>query len=397
MSTKKIISFLIILCVGFSFNTYVTKNFLHFGDFGAEGLPTILGIIIWLYIIIKSVKNDKLNIDLSMLIYSSYLVYLFSITALITVFLDQSLLKFIFFYQYLPVISLLLVNKFNEEIDFNFILYWICIFSALSALFGILQFFGLNGVVPIDINRARGLSRSTLNFSSLMFLGFIAACNLRNIKARNLFALLIFIGVLVSQSRGAIVAVAIFTLINFYNNKKFYQIMLAYLTILIILSIIIQFNFDLIGYMRNNNSFNELIYRLTNIASVSTDDNSLRVARYLQFFKSFNPFGSGVGSTGPGANRFEEGIHFESFLLNILFQGGMIAILFWPIFILNLYIKFKPLLQGFVALILSYLSMMALQQNCETPSVNVMAWILIFLLILKSRITNKNAFVNSVN
>lgn len=390
--------YILLFCV-FAFCTYVTQHIFHLNEFLAEGIPTIIGNFIVLYVGIKLVNSNFKPHKTELYLYLTYLTYLISITLFSILFNNENLFKLIFIYQYLPVFFLLLnvskvgTNKLDFETENAFII--IGLLGSISAIFGVMQFLHLIEIVPLDITRARGLSRSTLNFSALMFLSYVAAANISNLKIRNIFLILILAGTFASQSRGALLSIGIFTAFNFYNSRGFYKACLCYFSLFIIVLMILDLRYHVIDYFIKNTGIGDLLLRLRNGSNLSSSDNSLRVQRYLFFFQDFSPFGKGIGGTGPAANRLQEGIHFESFILNILSQGGLVAILFWPIFAFLSIIRLIPVSSKIIAVVVSFFSMMALQQTFENPSVNLTAWLLVILYIMKySRSYTKNEAIN---
>jgi hypothetical protein len=390
--------YILLFCVS-AFCTYLTQHIFHLNEFLAEGIPTIIGSFIVFYVGIKFVRSNFKPYNAELYLYLTYLTYLISITLLSSIINNENLFKLIFIYQYVPVFILLLnfskagANKLYFETENAFII--IGLLGSISAIFGVMQFLHLIEIVPIDISRARGLSRSTLNFSTLMFLSYVAAANISNLKIRNIFLILILAGVFASQSRGALLSVGIFTAFNFYNSRGFYKACICYFSLLAIFLMVLEVRYDVVDYLFKNTGASDLFLRLKNGSNLSSPDNSLRVQRYLSFFQDFSLFGRGIGSTGPGANRLQEGTHFESFILNILSQGGLVAIFFWPIFAFLSILRLLPVSSKILAIIVSFFSMMALQQTFENPSVNLTAWLLVFLYIMKySRSYTNNEKIN---
>lgn len=400
---RSIISPTIVLIFVFStFTTYVIQHVLGFGEYIAEGVPAILGMAIlgyfYLNILEKGAKIDKVTFHL----FFSYVLYLLILTCFIIVSKDENPLKLIFFYQYVPflMISFAWCDIQRIRLDPQVIFLAISVAGSVSAIFGMLQFFQAIEFIPIDINRSRGLSRSTLNYSSLLFLAYIACTNLDNLKLRQILSAFILCGVLSSQSRGAILGVLLYTIIRFYRNKVFYKGFITYFIFCAVIIFVLDWKYKIYEYLAQHLGFSELIYRLGNSANITSSDNSLRVQRYLEFFKQFSVFGNGIGSTGPAANRFQEGVHFESYVLNLLSQGGLLSILFWPIFLVVIKIRVNYLTSHVIALAVSFFSMMALQQTFETPSVYLMAWLVLVCLIIDSGnkiLKNQEKFVDETN
>lgn len=366
---------LIFVTSALAFNTYLTQEFLGLNEFLAEGIPLIVGFI---FIIFSMRKSVKLN--LTLFVYLIYIIYLMLVTLYYIVLENHNFIKLLFLYQYIPFIIIisnlkdikqsLLIKSVSQE-SYKII----CIFASISSVIGILQFFNLIDIVPIDINRARGLSRSTLNYSSLLFLAFICASQINKDKLKILFMILIYIGLLASQGRGGIFAATLYYLILNVTNLK--KIFLGSLVITIIFVAIYFLDDTYIAYYPNVLILRD---RLLNGLSMENDlGNSLRVITYSRILEEFNFFGIGVGSTGPAADRFQPGTGYESFTLALVAQGGIVGILVYAIIGTNECINSKHINRATVALILSYFFMMSTQQTFETPTVNILAWIIIIL------------------
>lgn len=376
----------ILIFISSAFVTYLTQHVMGFGEYVAEGVPTILGVAILGYFCLDILQRGARLDRVTFYLFFTYTAYLLVLTCFVIVFNDENTLKLIFAYQYLPfvIIAFAWCDIRRIRLDPQVVFLAISVAGSISAIFGILQFFHAIEFIPIDINRSRGLSRSTLNYSSLIFLAYIACANLNNLKLRQILSVFIVCGALSSQSRGAILGIVLYTIIRFYRNKTFYKGLLSYSIFCVLIFSILDWKYKVREYLVQQPAFSELIYRLGNSANIASDDNSLRVQRYLEFFKQFSVFGNGIGSTGPAANRFQQGIHFESYVLNLLSQGGLLSILFWPTFLLVIKMRVNILTSHILAIAVSFFSMMALQQTFETPSVYLMAWLLLICLIVDS-------------
>ena len=118
--------------------------------------------------------------------------------------------------------------------------------------------------------------------------------------------------------------------------------------------------------------------------------NSLRLVSYSRILDEFNLFGLGIGTTGPAAERFQEGTGYESFTLALIAHGGLVGILTYVIIGIIQYTKNQHININILALVLGYFFMMTVQQTFETPSVNILAWIILFLNLSNYRHIKRN-------
>ena len=183
------------LFIAMTYCTYVIQENLPGGEYVAEGVPLIIGLLISLFFLIKVLNTRaKIKFKLLFIVYLIYFVYIILTTVAYVIVENHNPLRMLFLYQYFPMFTLILMmgNEHIFHINKQKIFITIGFFASLSAVYGILQFLGFEPGVPIDINRARGLSRSTLNYSSLMFLGFVAASLISRKSLRIIFSMIIF-------------------------------------------------------------------------------------------------------------------------------------------------------------------------------------------------------------
>lgn len=300
------------LIIIFSYITLVTQSISN--EITAEALPLFF-LLIFLLANQKNTLNKNFSLNLFLLILLS--LYMFISTILFNG-INGSL---IFSYQIIFLILSLLIS-IPENFNTNRVYISIGLISAITSLISIIIYYylfdGLN-IPLIDLNiqsdsgRARGLSRSTLNYSSLSLLGLLATLQIRNnTLLKHILLSLILLGIIISKSRGALlpalVALTYFS-ITYYKKKN-----ILFLIIVVILI------FNLLPtwfYERFASSFN----------FYSERSNVDRLYSYSQFFENFTFHGMGYGSTGPAALRFNEhAIGFESYLLQFLYQSGFIGI-----------------------------------------------------------------------
>lgn len=357
-----------------AFCTYLTQYIFNFGEMVSEGLPLILGLFYFALVVKKKFKIEIIPLSI-------YLTILLIYTQLTISTKNGSYFQYIFLFYYLPVyLFFLYPDRMKNEAES--ILKIITIMSIISAIVGITQYFNLQTIIPTDLNfRARGLSRSTLNFSSLLFVGYIAADNTK-FKLKNLFKIIIFIGLLSSSGRSGILSVFIY---EFIKNLKSTKIIILFFIFIVLFFFILQTKFGS-SFENLNYTFNKLL----NTFNFSTADNSQRLASYLLFFDNFDLYGAGLGTTGPGAGRFTNNpFGFESFLLHTFYHGGIIALIFFPIILFLVLRNYHLLSIKKVSIIISYLAMMTAHQTFETPSVNIIAW-----LVIISSFNLGNKFIN---
>jgi hypothetical protein len=345
-----------------AFCTYLTQYIFNFGEMVSEGLPLILGLFYFALIVKKNFKIEIIPLSI-------YLTILLIYTQLTISTKNGSYFQYIFLFYYLPVyLFFLYPEKMKNEAEI--ILKIITIMSVISAIVGITQYLNLQTIIPIDLSfRARGLSRSTLNYSSLLFVGYIAADNTK-FKLKNLFKIIIFIGLISSSGRSGMLSVIIY---EFIKNLKSTKIIILFLIFIVLFYFILQTKFG--------SSFENLQYtsnKLLNSFNFSTNDNSQRLASYLLFFDNFDVYGAGLGTTGPGAGRFTNNpFGFESFLLHTFYHGGIIALIFFPVILFLVLRNYHILSIKKISIMISYLAMMTAHQTFETPSVNIIAWLVI--------------------
>jgi hypothetical protein len=337
----------------------------------AEGLPLILGFIYLSLLVTKKIFTKKINILLIL-----YILLLITFTQLRILQDNSTYYKYVFIFYYIPLFLLYCCSK-KIIIDSEYIFKIITIISVISSFYSISQYFHLQEFIPLDNTRGRGLSRSTLNYSSLMLLGFIAADHCK-LKFSKISKIIIFAGAIFSLGRGGVLSIIIYELIKNMNQyRKIIQIFLLIFVFFFML-LVLKTYFD---FALNSNHlgfeliFDKLYYSLD---FVKDPGNKQRLDFYKMFFDHFQFFGSGLGTTGTAAARFtHEWFGFESFGLAILYQGGFLSLPVGITLILAAFWYNKPLTYKKVAIVFSYLSIMFAQQTFETPAVNIISWIVL--------------------
>ncbi len=367
------------LYIAMTYCTYLVQKNLG-GEYIAEGVPLILGLIVAFFFLIK-VMNAKFKIRFKTLffMYLFYFLYITIITLIFIIIDNHNPYRLLFLYQYFPMFTVILMlgNEHLFHIKRELILITIGFFATLSAVFGILQFLGFEPGVPIDINRARGLSRSTLNYSTLMFLGFVASNLISKKSLRIVFSLIIFAGVLASQGRGGIFAcVAFYMAYMLFSNFKVSNIIFSVLSIMVMI-------FLAYFYLPEDNlkNFEILTERLLIAFDANDPSNSQRLYSMTKFFDEFRVVGLGAGITGPAAERFESGTGYESFLLATIVQGGIFGLFMMIVLWSTIFLRLSQVKIEIFAYLVGLIFMMMVSQTLETPSINIMVWLLLIVLI----------------
>ena len=354
--------------VVFAFCTFITEKIFGFNEKFAEGLPLIFGFTYFWIVLEKRISIKALPLTI-------YLIILLFFTQIAIIKNNGSFYQFIFIYSYLPAYLLYHYSK-KIIIDAELIFKIVSVTCVISALFGILQFLQLQNFIPIDINRARGLSRSTLNYSTLLFLGYIAV-DFTNYKLKNFFKIIILIGIIFSLSRSALLSIIVYEFIKNINSFRFYIKNAIFFILLLVL--IQAYDFKNIEEISNR------FYSGFNFKS--DESNVQRLYSYQTIIEEFSLFGQGLGSTGPAAARFNKSASgFESFLLALIYQGGIAFFFLMPFIILCAKLLLIPLTLRKCAVIASYIAMMAGHQTFETPAVNMIGWLVILTILNHDKI-----------
>ena len=221
------------------------------------------------------------------------------------------------------------------------ILFWLSFCGSLVSLAGLLQYLGLLVIPPLDGFRARGLSRHTIQFSSLLLVSFYANELLSFFRPHvsHLFRTALVIGIICSLSRGAIGSIFLFFLFRYafpflahvFVSRAITRSSLSYL---ILLAVVVGF-----GLRRLLPSAAAMASRLLSTFDFATDATNLeRVSSWTLYLDNISILGVGLGSVGSGASKLSSGavLNFESFLLGLIYQGGLFQLIFLPAFILIL-------------------------------------------------------------
>jgi hypothetical protein len=343
------------------FCTYLFSKIFNFGEIVAEGIPVISGLIYFFTIIKKNIFTRRT------LFLTTYFIIILVYTQIAIINSDhQEYYRYFFIYSLLPAYLLYCCSEkilFDQQLIFNMT----TIIALISALVGISQFLHLQSYIPLfDSYRAQGLSKSTLNYSTLLFIGYVAT-SYSDLKVKKIIQIIILLGVICSLSRSAIVAILIYELID--NIKFFFLI--------VILTILLS---AILYLLRGESALIDVILSKYSLAASFTKDigNVARLVGYKQGIYSIDIIGHGLGSTGPAVDRFSNNwVAFESFLINSIYTGGFAFFIFVPFIFFFALDGLKPMTKKKIALILSYLFMIIAHQTFETPSVNIMAWLVL--------------------
>lgn len=343
------------------FCTYVVSNNFNFGEMVAEGIPLISGLI-YFFIIIK--KNIFIQRTLFL---TTYLIIILVYTQISIINSDhQEYYRYFFIYNFLPAYLLYCCSEkilFDKQLIFNMI----AIIALISALVGISQFLHLQSYIPLfDSYRAQGLSKSTLNYSTLLFIGYVAV-SYSDFKVKRIIQIVILFGVICSLSRSALFAILAYQLID--DIKYFFLII-----ILAILLLCISYLF------MNDSPLIEVLFNKYYLSMNFAKDigNVARLDGYKQGIYSIDIIGPGLGSTGPAVDRFSNNwTAFESFLINSMYTAGFSFFIFVPFIVFFALDGLRPITKKKISIILSYLLMITAHQTFETPSVNIIAWLVL--------------------
>lgn len=358
-----------ILCLFILFPVFGTYLFAYLhGDYLAEALSVFCIFILSGFLVCRSkISYDSSRTTIFILAISG--AYLFSIALARMIFEGAGLsgyiyllfsgLTYIFF-----VVSTVPVFRIPVS-DRELVAFAIVLLGCFSAIFGVAQKFSdLPIFPPIDISRARGLSRSTLNFSVLLYI----ALNFYLLVFRRYSYILLgilYLGIFASLGRAYILGSLVLTVIVFKTRAQRIFIILI---------------FFVIAMLIYGGNFSEIIehYELNRVFDPESieDADRDRFNSYKRIFDELSFLGFGFSSVGPAAGRFLPYEHgFESFLLNLLFQCGWMAVVFVYVFLKN----FKKLKIDFDAkvLLLGWAPPLVLSQALENPTA-----LLLFILWL---------------
>jgi hypothetical protein len=141
-----------------------------------------------------------------------------------------------------------------------------------------------------------------------------------------MISLILSLAILLSFSRSAFLGlvIALFLLITTVV-KNHRQLLILFLMSLVLVSALF------LGYSKGGRQVKDIF---THGASQETHASSLKISidelknRYQKDFKTF-VFGSGLGSAGPSAMKYGDGIVSESWYFQVLLEVGLVGLLLW--------------------------------------------------------------------
>lgn len=373
---KGVFSLLILLLCFSVTSTGIINNYV--GYFESELVGVVLTSLICFCILVRKGKFDKIDllfVFLSLYAFGVSLIYLGK-----GVIEEKNL-----FGMYLYVLPMVIFLCRDAEIIkkyANRYLMGIFFFLILSSIYSIFQHQLKLNWIPWDSWRATGFMRSTLNYSGLVTLCFFPLMLLRMNRVIKFIGLaVILIGLQFSQSRGAMISIIfpylLVSLVTIGKIKLPLRKMLGYMVGFYVVAgvLLYVFAFSDLG--------NAIVDRLSTITDFSGDASNVgrqeSWSMALQMIAT-NPFGHGVGQVGSTISYFVENvIDIESFILSILYDIGIVGILYfvipfkWAFKSVRVYAKqHKKVMAMFLICILIQASV---QATYITPSLLVVFWL----------------------
>jgi len=229
-------------------------------------------------------------------------------------------------------------------------------------------------------------------FRSLSFLGgpnqlgsyllpafFIALFNLNKLlssrKSQCFVLITLFLGIFLSMSRAAFIGLAFGLLIYIISvNIKRWKILL---TVVFGLSLLILFSYQLYNSSLIFKDF--IIHGQSQFLHLTALQSSWQYFKELDIFDKI--FGIGLGTAGPLAVKYGEGIVSESWFFQIIFEMGVAGFILWlTLFVLILIGLVRKKMFGlFYALISVIITSLFLHTLADNPALSYSLFILIGL------------------
>lgn len=311
------------------------------GSVFAEGSIILLTFFLMIMLVIDKTTIGKF--DIIMLFIAIYSIF---ITVIRIINNEIELTSLICFYSYL-LPSLIFINRkhnfFKNNANIFFKVFTIMI--LINALYAIFQRFCINAIIPLEFNRARGLMKTTLNFSGIIGVMFFPIISyfttVKNKLIVSFTVAMILIGSIFSLSRGLFANLLLgFAIAPFFQTfilKKYNkQIIIKYIGTAMIA--ILAFMFILI--ILNQLGILEQFDRLLHIFDYQNDKaNTIRTAKWSNFFDYFiaKPFGYGVGQIDSGTIFVSKPVNFESYILDTVYSIGLLSIPYFLIPVIYIY------------------------------------------------------------
>jgi hypothetical protein len=256
----------------------------------------------------------KMRINLLKKLFIPALVlFLFISINIIMVIYSDEWARLLFLYPYFFFLALLLIPAYSENYgpDNSFLITTFIIFACISSIYAILQRYGIEIILPFEnAIRATGLSRSSLNLTGCLLAIFgMGIFSIKDSYKKLAVLSIVFLGILAAGGRGGIVSAVILLILVYFKKLKSVNLLIG---CLILSCLIFLFSYD--WFLRSFSAFN----------FVSDQSNIDRLNSYLKFFSEFDFMGRGVGTTSPAAQRFIEVTGFESSVLNMIYEVGVL-------------------------------------------------------------------------
>lgn len=201
-----------------------------------------------------------------------------------------------------------------------------------------------------------------------------------------LFSLVIFLAILLTFSRSAILGlfIGVLIFITLYTRSKFLKIASW---------LVVSVGAIMIVYLYQKGPPN-----IQSFLAHGTSQNFHQEA-YLNFVNTFSEsygvekiFGHGVGTAGPIVIKYNSGIIPESWYLQLLFELGIVGLLLW---FLNLFFLFKETFKREPSLFLSLLAVsitaLFLHTWADNPALTYSIFILLGINIAKEKTDGNNS------
>lgn len=352
----------------------------------AESLALLSISILMLFLLFQKFKYNLTD-------YLFIFVVLYSIIITIIYILkgEINITAFVGIY-YFTVPCLIYLNRNNKFLKNNskFYFHILSFFILLNSLYAIYQVINPNAFFAIDGIRARGLMKSTLNYSGILGASFIPLVTFyfRNKLKKISKIAIILIGGFLSMSKGFFTNIILGYFFSFplqiLLNKKINKSQIKLFRIIIIIILII-FCFSIFIFIKYDlfDRFNVLI------SIFDYKNNESNIARYnywTSFFQFFvnNPFGYGIGRIASGTSFVTNAVNFESYILDTLYSIGIIGFIYFYIAFVWILKKIKNIQnsanqQALLMFSIGIFIQNLVQVSMLTPATLLITWLTIIL------------------
>ena len=337
-----------ILCFGlWDYLSYVPKILFN---------SLLITIITYEVLLILKRKYFTGNKNFDLLFFASILYYCFSV-----IFLTSSELKITGFYMYVYYQFILIATfAFLKKIYIEFCFTLFKVFGCISSLLAVYEMINskliLGGIgygksyMGSYIVRAVVFSDSFLTlgmfFSIIILISMYHVLRKKNLKVNLLISIINVIGLLMTSSRGPLVAtivgyIVMYFLINPIDKTKTIKRIINIILIFICISLLSYLVLD--GTQGNDFYFEYVKDRLNSILDWTGESGNIgRLTRWQQFlilFKQNFLFGSGVGTSGTRAAELVGALNPESGLFKRFLELGVIGAIPFYYMILNIVLQ----------------------------------------------------------